>query len=330
MKHPYSLVRGALTHVPAVEPVVQGLILAATLGLAGVAAVRIAHPVGMFPFDMVIAISPFLMLGAYFVLAYAAASRQLLLSLVGLVLVVLQLVWLSAAWSFGSPVAAPPAEVMRLATANLNYLNPTVLGAFDEIDTASPDVIVLQEVTPQGWAALEASSVVEAYPHRVLDARPGVQGSVILSRWPLEGDVRWIGEWPMTEARVETPRGMITIVNVHVVPPLSSSGSQLWARQLEELHELAAGHAGPLILAGDFNATDQHKGIARLDASQLTDVFDEVGSGLGATWPAGRFRLPLLRLDRVYVSADIEAVAVRTGRALGSDHLPVITELRLR
>ena len=53
------------------------------------------------------------------------------------------------------------------------------------------------------------------------------------------------------------------------------------------------------------------------------------GFGLARSWPA-QFAPLGIRIDHCLVSREWESVRVDIGRALGSDHLPVIAELSLR
>ena len=87
----------------------------------------------------------------------------------------------------------------------------------------------------------------------------------------------------------------------------------------------------PLILCGDFNAHGRSREYARL-ASRLSDAQCEIrGWKPRKTFPS---RLPLFRLDHVFVSSELSVEGVQvphtalTRRA--SDHLPVVADLRIQ
>lgn len=87
----------------------------------------------------------------------------------------------------------------------------------------------------------------------------------------------------------------------------------------------------PVVLLGDFNATERYRAYRRL-AARLFDVRRQVSvKGGGRTFPA---RLPILRIDHIFVSASLEATEVWTVNSaaarLASDHLPLVADLRLR
>jgi endonuclease/exonuclease/phosphatase family metal-dependent hydrolase len=88
---------------------------------------------------------------------------------------------------------------------------------------------------------------------------------------------------------------------------------------------------GPHLLCGDLNAVP-HATTYRRFAERLRDAQRALlGHRPRATFPS---RLPLLRLDHVFLSQDLEVRAIdvpwnaRSRRA--SDHLPLIIELELR
>ena len=81
-------------------------------------------------------------------------------------------------------------------------------------------------------------------------------------------------------------------------------------------------------MAGDFNMTPWSYRLQRLLAA--------AGLRRHATflrsWPTdGQYRLPwpAFLIDHVLTTPDVRSVSIRIGPNLGSDHLPVIAQLRL-
>lgn len=225
-----------------------------------------------------------------------------------------------------------PGVPLRVATANLLWTNPDPARLVAGLTAAAPDVLLLQEVTPEVLAALRSAGALDPYPHQVLDARSWVHGGAILSRLPLAGGRSFaLAGSPLTCADVVTGGGPVRVVNVHLVAPIGGpSRVRVWAEQLAGLAALDAPAGGHLVLAGDFNATGQHRPMARLLASGLRDAQRVAGGGLAPTWPAtGRPGFPVLRLDHVLVGPGVGVAAVRRGRGPGSDHRPLIADLVL-
>ena len=88
--------------------------------------------------------------------------------------------------------------------------------------------------------------------------------------------------------------------------------------------------SGPLIVAGDFNATLHAGGIRALRDVGLLDAHEALGRGLATTWPNGMFSAPPLHLDHVFLSPHLVPVAVTEGHGAGSDHRPVIVDVAVR
>ena len=61
---------------------------------------------------------------------------------------------------------------------------------------ASPDVIVLQEFTPE-WRAKFAANLWSEYPHRVEHPEPGYAGICLASRLPMAGKLGYAADKPL-------------------------------------------------------------------------------------------------------------------------------------
>jgi endonuclease/exonuclease/phosphatase (EEP) superfamily protein YafD len=98
------------------------------------------------------------------------------------------------------------------------------------------------------------------------------------------------------------------------------SGSAIWSD-------------GPQLLAGDFNASKDHRPFRRLVAAGYVDCADAAWRRQwpAVTWPSGRWRRPVMRLDHVLASrADFTVQDSRTVLVAGTDHRGVLVSLRLR
>ncbi len=98
------------------------------------------------------------------------------------------------------------------------------------------------------------------------------------------------------------------------------------AEQARELRRLLDAETHPFIVGGDLNSTSNNWVYAYLTRG-LRDAFREAGTGWGATFHA---RLPLIRIDHVFVSDEWVVRRARVDADLFSDHRPVIAELVLR
>ncbi len=124
----------------------------------------------------------------------------------------------------------------------------------------------------------------------------------------------------------------LQVVNTHFgLAPLEQ---QRQARRL--IGEEWLGHAAcadPVVLLGDFNATGR-SACHRILCERLADA------QLSVARPAGRrvrtfpSRLPMLRIDHVFVSRSVEVIDVHAPSGplarLASDHLPLVVDIQLR
>jgi endonuclease/exonuclease/phosphatase (EEP) superfamily protein YafD len=193
------------------------------------------------------------------------------------------------------------------------------------------DVVVLEELTPTalpGLARLRAS-----YPYIAGGAAPGAYGTVVLSRYPLS-QVRQLpvskGAWQMRVA-APTPFWLIA---VHTSQPLSAYAA--WAPDHAALRSAVVRLDGPVVLAGDFNATLDHRPMRQLLGLGLSDAAREANAGWQPTWPVdegnGRLRplgLGLMTLDHVLFTRDFSAISTRTRTVPRSDHRALVARLAL-
>ncbi|MEM7275501.1 MAG: endonuclease/exonuclease/phosphatase family protein [Actinomycetota bacterium] len=265
-------------------------------------------------------------------------SRSVPLRLVGAVTVILFLVTTSPLDAvIGCRAADPPAGgaadgLVRLYTANV--FADTASARVDAVAAAvaaeNPDVLVLQEVTGDFLAGIRVDSRLDFLPHRS-DTVSGVPwGEVVWSRWPIvEVEIQPLAGIELIHATIDGPTGRFITTAIHTGAPITGGLVGPWQRQLAGIAAIDRS-VGPRILAGDFNATRDHRPFRAVLANGWTDAHEAKGCGFDATWPAaGGLPFAVMRLDHVVVDEDWEVLDLRLGTEVGSDHLPVITDLVL-
>ena len=129
---------------------------------------------------------------------------------------------------------------------------------------------------------------------------------------------------------VETPKGRLRILNVHVIVGspggLSGSGLEQSAQarhtQARAMTALVKKSEMPTLLLGDFNTPPGSQAYQTL-AGEFEDSFAEAGFGFGWTFPT---RLPGWRIDFIW-SRGLRAANCTTGPRELSDHRPVVAKL---
>lgn len=278
------------------------------------------------------AITLYLYLPAYLAFCVAVFLRRRGLMAVSGLVAVCHLAWVLPDVSFFSDEAIKLAEYhrFRIFSANLLMINPDPRPIIDELLNADPDVVLLQEYSPLWQDALRGQNVMTAYPHDIGVVREDSFGTAIFSSLPLTQAQVWdVHGLPMTRAGLNIAGREIYVINVHPLPPRTEDYTRVWNKQMSLLVEAVKTSTIPLVLAGDFNATQHALWYQRLIEAGLTDCHRATGNGLATTFPNKVFPLPPLRLDHVMVSDDLKCVAIKEGRGRHSDHKPLIVDLSI-
>lgn len=191
------------------------------------------------------------------------------------------------------------------------------------------DVLSLQELPPEAVGRLDAAGARTLLPARVLNPTSRANGSGLMARRRLRRVATPAPDGPgQLQAALALPGGgELGLVAVHPFPPLSTESVRAWQAVLRALPAPAQG-GRPQVLAGDFNATLDHRELRRLLERGYTDAADATGDGLRATFPTGR-TLGAITIDHVLVPRAIRVRRVATREIRGTDHRAVIAELLL-
>ena len=245
------------------------------------------------------------------------AAFALAVGLVNVSVVAPQLVVWPAAEAAGG-------ETIRFAFANVHVRNPSSERLLRFLDDVEPDVILLVEVDGRWEKELE---VLEAtYPYRVVEARGRGYGMGLWSRKPILSHeiAHFVDErLPSIVARLD---GLL-VIGTHPLAPGSARRDALRNGQLQAVGERVGSEDGPVVVLGDLNTTPWGYGFRSLMAqSGLKD--SSLGRGLQWTWPSW-FPPLAIPIDHALVSQDIEVLNRFTGPNIGSDHFPVVMDVRL-
>jgi endonuclease/exonuclease/phosphatase (EEP) superfamily protein YafD len=223
---------------------------------------------------------------------------------------------------------------LTLLTSNLRLGMADTTAVTRLADRADADVAVFEEVTPLALAGLDAAGIRDRFPYVAGGPNIGAFGTVVFSRYPLE-QVSLLpvskNTWLMRVA-AKTP---FWLVAVHTSQPLTSVAA--W--HFDQRALLTAAHAlkGPLVMAGDFNETLDHRPMRRLLGAGLQDAARQANAGWQPTWPGAPdaagglpFGLGLMTLDHVLTSAQFSAISTSTQQVPRSDHRALLARLAFR
>ena len=267
-------------------------------------------------------------LPAYVVLVAALCFRTLSLALVAAVLVAAHLAWVvpTTLHTVTVTAAAREAPHLRVASANVRFDNTEHGPLLAELRRSRADIIVLEEVTPSWWSAIERSGLLATHPDTAKALRDDPGGMAILSRLPLDDVViHRAGGWPIITATVHVAGRVLHLGGVHLVAPLETFARN--QRAQHAITSIAASMPRPRLVIGDFNASPYNRWFDQILGLGLRDAHQAVGRPFATTWPNGMHHLPSLLLDHAFVDRSIVPLAVREGRGRGSDHRPIVVDL---
>ncbi len=244
------------------------------------------------------------------------------------------------------PSAAGP--TLRVLTANLLLGRAAPESVVELVRRTRADVLFVQELTSEAAARLRRAGLGDLLAHGAAQPMPnGTRGSGIYARYPLRCGLPAdsVSATPVSAtpvsvapvsaarctARLELPSGQsVQLTCIHAGPPRPPWSPGATARWRGQLAALPAPGAGPVILAGDFNATLDHAQFRRLLRRGYADAASQAGQGLVHTWgPRPDWRLTLLAIDHVLVDRRCQVLTTSAHRVTGSDHRALYAELRL-
>ncbi|EAP98747.1 hypothetical protein JNB_01225 [Janibacter sp. HTCC2649] len=264
---------------------------------------------------------------------WALSLAELLRRRIGLALpaLVVALVPLTlTASAMGESTVAPSGNDEVVAASNLQFGRAEPGAIVDRIRTLDVDTLVLTEVTPETADAIDAAGASELLPHRVGSPQLGADGTVILSRHSLTkvSAEHVPGLFDQPVATVHAPTGDYVVRAMHPYPPTAKL-VRGWHRQLGQAADWVSEQPEqtPLVLAGDFNASQAHPAYRRL-AEGMVDAQRATGSGWVRTWPQGSGIPAFVQLDHVLVR---HGNVVDAGMSVvpGTDHALVWARLAL-
>jgi len=103
----------------------------------------------------------------------------------------------------------------------------------------------------------------------------------------------------------------------------------VWRSELAQLRTWLSRRDGQVVVAGDFNATLDHRQLRSILGVGYRDAAEQVGAGLVRTYPAERRIPPFVGIDHVLIRGGPVATAFETRAVAGSDHRAVAAAIAL-
>ncbi len=235
------------------------------------------------------------------------------------------------------------AAELTVMTYNVNFGVAGDGSTLDAMGEPDADVVLLQE-TNEAWESAIRQRFQGRYPHMRFahPERMPAGGLAVLSRFPFEvthvspSDGGFFFAWRIV---VQTARGPVQMLNVHLRPQITDSGSFVMGRfttgplRERELraHVRTLDPSMPTLIAGDFNESEDGAAVRSALARGMVSALREFAPrDTTWRWPLGPITLRQ-RFDHVlYDSSQFECLHARATHRGQSDHVPVVVRLRFR
>ncbi len=181
------------------------------------------------------------------------------------------------------------------------------------IETYKPDLISLQEVTPD-WGMYIKQSLNEAYPHQNIQVRIDPYGMAILSKHNLvKKDTFQYNKIPNLLTELQLGNRKILVLSSYLLPPLGEKSDIRSKEHLQLISKKIKKTRKPVISLGDFNMVYWRNEIREF--RKESDLFN---SRRDFT-PLG-FRIPH---DHIFYSSKLECTNFKEHRDDASNHLGI-------
>jgi len=207
---------------------------------------------------------------------------------------------------------------------NLNFRNQEMDKVVEYFKNSNADVITLEEVTVAHQMKLQ--EMKEAYPYQAYcEFYPVVGAVAILSKHPFnEENSACLKEKGLQWSQIIVNDKPINIVAIHTLWPFPHGQPQ----QIAEIKPIFKKITPPTLIAGDFNAVSWSQTVKQIEEASNTKVVE------GMRWTIDlEKQVPLipnfkLAIDHVLLSSEFQVEEIFVEKDLGSDHLPVISNIK--
>jgi endonuclease/exonuclease/phosphatase (EEP) superfamily protein YafD len=229
--------------------------------------------------------------------------------------------YLPQSFSPANEIQGQPVKVLQSNVDKYGNNYPQVLSL---VRKEKPDIAVFLEVGKKGAKELEV--LRDILPYSIAYQDVDIDGRAIYSKFPLRNtSVKSLGGGRKSLLADITIQGkIVSLIAVHPSNAVGKAYVEERNRQLEAIGDYVANLKNPLLI-GDFNITMWSPYYNRF-VSKANVHNSRRGFGLLPTWPTFR---PLLYIpiDHCFVHRDMKVLNTRTAHPVGSDHLPLITDL---
>ncbi|MDJ0556061.1 MAG: endonuclease/exonuclease/phosphatase family protein [Microcoleaceae cyanobacterium MO_207.B10] len=260
-------------------------------------------------------------------------TRKKLLALVSLGCILLNL-FVIIPWYLPSSQIMSGEQINKIRIFQLNVFNKNqqYSQAIALVKKENPDVVVFLEVSEKWDEKLKA--LQENYPYVFHNQDNPRFGKSIYSKIPLENSNKIItAKYQKSKTRkslvtqLKVSGKPISLIVTHPTIPTKRASFKLRNQELELLADYVSKIESPIIVVGDFNTSIWSPYYQQfVEKTRLRN--GRRGFGIQPSWPTD-FPLFYIPIDHCFVSSEFEVLNSRIGENVGSDHLPLITDVAI-
>ena len=237
-----------------------------------------------------------------------------------------------------SVISKEKTHTLKHMQFNLNFRNQKMEKFIDFIQNNPMDIITLQEVTQEHKEKLEKLKVdglalelskdfpfvshkKGAYPYQAYCNFRAVGAVAILSKHPLETEAVCLDGaiW----AKVMLDKRAINVLSTHLYWPYPHQQPA----QVEKLLPILEGIPSPLIISGDFNAVSWSHTVKEMAKASHTNIVNGLRWSIHLNTQLPILPFMMLPIDQLLISKEFEVKSIKVEKGLGSDHLPIVSEI---
>jgi len=255
----------------------------------------------------------------------------------GFSLATLFLLWTCAPWFSRAPeaAAASDGDSLTVVTWNLGLKTCDAEKVAAELLRIEPDIVFFQEARADKIAIIN-EALADLLPYQE-HFEYDLFSKAYLSRIePTSAELITPDDTKnFLELSIPFDDSTVTITSMHTNKAFAFFGHKWFGydRMMQQI-KLAASRPTNLVL-GDFNLTERNTVYHDIQATGLIDSWRERRSDPGFTFPAfGRYRNlplpPLLRIDYVWHTSDLQCVSIERTDPADSDHRGLVARIAVR
>lgn len=220
---------------------------------------------------------------------------------------------------------------LKILQANVLKYNKITTPLKNKIEAEDPDIIIIDELTLKWGESLEY--LKEKYPYQVVRAQDGSWGMGIYSKYELSNiDDSGLSDLYSINTiicDVKYNDKSLKIISIHPPPPMKPEFIKLRNQHFDNIIKITKDYNNPLIVIGDMNVTMYNPAFKRM-LKQGNLQTSRLNRGIKGSWPVKYPSFMRIPIDHLLYNKRIQVLDFKLGKDIKSDHLPTITNIRIK